>query len=191
MQLGPPPICKFHILLLSHWFLCISNDICEFPFLSTLLHASIHSEKTPATWWWLERCGKEEGLCSGGSKSSLSAYSNAAQSEEVALPKFAYRSPKTFSIGLSPKLVNPLDFHQLRWHFVRKIRWITLKITILGETNSDKIVTCIVTKRGDHTITLIVTNSGWSPKTSPYGVKQKVTKLSHEFSPNTVIIPSP
>ena len=28
--------------------------------------------------------------------------------------KLAYRSPKTFSIGLSPKLVNPLDFHQLR-----------------------------------------------------------------------------
>ena len=81
-QLGPPHICKFHILLLSHWFLCISNDICEF---ANLLHASIHSEKTPATWWWLERCGKEEGLCSGGSKSSLSAYSNAAQSEEVAL----------------------------------------------------------------------------------------------------------
>ena len=26
----------------------------------------------------------------------------------------AYRSPKRFSIGLSPKLVNPLDFHQLR-----------------------------------------------------------------------------
>ena len=103
----------------------------------------------------------------------------------------AYRSPKTFSIGLSPKLVNPLDFHQLRWHFVRKNRWITLKITTLGETNSDKIVTCIVTKRGDHTITLIVTNSGRSPKKSPYGVKQKVTKLSHEFSPNTVIIPSP
>ena len=102
-----------------------------------------------------------------------------------------YRSPKTFSIGLSPKLVNPLDFHQLRWHFVRKSRRITLKITTLGETNSDKIVTCIVTKRGDHTITLIVTNSGRSPNKSPYGVKQKVTKLSHEFSPNTVIIPSP
>ena len=93
------------------------------------------------------------------------------QGRSCSVVNYAYRSPKTFSIGLSPKLVNPLDFRQLRWHFVRKIRWITLKITILGETHSDKIATCIVTKRGDHIITLIVTNSGRSPKKSPYGVK--------------------
>ena len=45
LQLCPPRICKFSVLLASHWFLRISNDICKSAFLSTLLHASIHSEK--------------------------------------------------------------------------------------------------------------------------------------------------
>ena len=42
---------------------------------------------------------------------------------------FAYKSPKTFSIELSPKLVNPPDFHQLWWHFCRKFWWNALIFT--------------------------------------------------------------
>ena len=41
------------------------------------------------------------------------------------------------------------------------------KITILGETKSDKIVTRIITKFGDPFITSILTNSGNSPTCSP------------------------
>ena len=77
-------------------------------------------------------------------------------------------------------------------HFNSHHFWqIAQKITKLGETKSDRIVTWIVTKFGDNFITLIFTNSGRSPQKSPYYVKQKVTKLSHGFSPNTVIFSSP
>ena len=44
-----------------------------------------------------------------------------------------YRSPKTFSVELSPKLVNPPDFHQLWWHFCRKFRWSTSIFTNFGD----------------------------------------------------------
>ena len=50
LQLCPPRVCKFSILLVSYWFLRFFNDICKSAFLSTLLHASIHSEKT--RWGW-------------------------------------------------------------------------------------------------------------------------------------------
>ena len=40
LQLCPPHVCKFSILLVSYWFLRFFNDICKSAFLSTLLHAS-------------------------------------------------------------------------------------------------------------------------------------------------------
>ena len=55
-------------------------------------------------------------------------------------------------------------FHHLNYH---RFRQIPKKITLWGETKSDKIVTWIFTKYGDHTITLIITNSGRSPQKSP------------------------
>ena len=56
----------------------------------------------------------------------------------------------------------------------------------LGETKSDKLSPNMVIF-----ITLILTNSGKSPKNSPYWVKQKVTKSSQELSPNLVTFSSP
>ena len=55
-------------------------------------------------------------------------------------------------------------FHHLNYH---QFRQIPKKITLWGETKSDKIATWIFTKYGDHTITLIITNSGRSPQKSP------------------------
>ena len=79
--------------------------------------------------------------------------------------------------------------HQTRWSYYHlnchQFWQIPKKITIWGEIKSDKIVTWIFTKYGDHTITLIITNSGRSPRKSPYWVKKKVNKSSHWPSPNT------
>ena len=59
---------------------------------------------------------------------------------------------------------------------------------MLSETKSDKIVTCIVTKYGDHSITLRLTNSSISPpkitKTkSDKIVTRIVTKYGDHFIP--------
>ena len=54
-------------------------------------------------------------------------------------------------------------FHHLNYPWFRQI---PKKITLWGETKSDKIVTWTFTKYGDHTITLIITNSGGSPQKS-------------------------
>ena len=79
--------------------------------------------------------------------------------------------------------------HQTRWSYYHlnchQFWQIPKKITLWGEIKSDKIVTWIFTKYGDHTITLIITNSGRSPRKSPYWVKKKVNKSSHWPSPNT------
>ena len=57
--------------------------------------------------------------------------------------------------------------HQTRWSYYHlnfhQFWQIPKKITLWGETKSDKIVTWIFTKYGDHTITLIITSSGRSP----------------------------
>ena len=75
--------------------------------------------------------------------------------------------------------------HQTRWSYhhlnCRQFWQIPQKITLWSETKSDRIVTWIFTKYGDHTITLIITNSGRSPQKSPYWVK----KSSNWLSPNT------
>ena len=79
--------------------------------------------------------------------------------------------------------------HQTRWSYYHlnchQFWQIPKKITLWGEIKSDKIVTWIFTKYGDHTITLNITNSGRSPHKSPYWVKKKVNKSSHWLSPNT------
>ena len=69
--------------------------------------------------------------------------------------------------------------HQTRWSYYHlnchQFWQIPKKITLWGEIKSDKIVTWIFTKYGDHTITLIITNSGRSPRKSPYWVKKRWT----------------
>ena len=69
--------------------------------------------------------------------------------------------------------------HQTRWSYYHlnchQFWQIPKKITLWGEIKSDKIVTWIFTKYGDHTITLIITHSGSSPENHHIGWKKRWT----------------
>ena len=95
-----------------------------------------------------------------------------SEADEINFHHFRQIYKKNHHIGWNKWWQNRhTNFHQNWWLFhhlnYHRFRQIPKKITLWGETKSDKIVTWIFTKYGDHTITLIITNSGRSPQKSP------------------------